>query len=99
MLQLRKKQNKRGQQGLQLALTLGVFTFVIAGFAIGLAAFQSSTSDANASTVIGNGITMLTNLSGQFGTIGTLIGVGLLISVIVVAFVVTRMVGRGGGGF
>lgn len=91
-----KKLSKVGQAGLNLALTIGLVIFVAAGYVIGLAAFADSTTDVNASNFIANGVLMFTNLSGQFGTIGTLIGVGLLIGVIGGAFYVgSRM--RGGG--
>lgn len=93
-----KKFAKRAQGGIGLALSLGLAIFVMAGFVIGLAAFNASTSDANATAFLDDGLLMFTNLGGQFGTIGTLIGVGILIAVIGGAFVVGRRV-QGGGGF
>lgn len=74
---------------------------------IGLAAFQDSQCLAepcvgenatNTSQFLGSGLTMFDNFGGQLGTIGTLIGVALLIAVIVGAFAVGR-VGGGSGGF
>lgn len=89
---------KRAQSGLGVAMSIGVALFVMAGLIIGLAAFNASTSDGNATLFLSNGLLMFSNLSGQFGTIGTLIGVGLLIGVIGAAFVLGRR-GLGGGGF
>jgi len=88
---------KTGQAGLNLALSIGLVIFVMAGFVIGLGAFASSTTNANATSFINQGITMFSNLGSQFGTIGTLIGVGLLIAVIAGAFVVGSVAKNRGG--
>lgn len=68
---------------LTIGLSLGVAVMVFATFAIMLAAFNSSTTDGNASTIIGNGMTFLVNLTGQLGTIGTIAGVLLLLGLVV----------------
>ena len=89
---------KRGLMQLQMALSIGITLFIMAGLIIGLAAFNASTADANATAFLDNGLDMFTKLSGQFATIGTLLGVGILIAVIGGAFIYLGS-RRGGGGF
>lgn len=93
-----KKHAKRGQmQLLGFIISIGVTIFVIGGLVLGLAAFNSSTTDANATSFLNSGLDMFQNFGSQLGTVGTLVGVGLLIAVIVGAFAVGRLRGGGGG--
>ena len=62
-----------------------VFTSAISGVGvIVLAALNSSTTNTDAQSAIGNGVTGITNFTAQFGTIGTVIGVVFLLGIVVV---------------
>lgn len=67
-----------------LPFVLGFFGVGVIGavFVIVLAALQGSTTNADAITVINQTITLFTNFSAQFGTIGTVAGVLLLVVLI-----------------
>ncbi len=79
--------NKKGQAmnvGTVAAIGIGLATaaIVFAVYSIVLAAFNSSTSDANATAIITNGQNFMVNLTTQFGTIGTVGGVLLLLGLV-----------------
>ena len=66
------------------AAVLGLGTAVI-GTGISvlvLAGFNDSTTNGQAETVFGNGITMFTNFTGQLATVGTIAGVLLLVGLV-----------------
>lgn len=78
-----------------------VMSLVMAGLFIGagvlaLTAFKSGSSSASANTTVDNVVTGLTNVSTQFGTVGTMVGIGLILLIIVGVFVFARG-GRNGG--
>jgi len=87
-LKLTSKMSKKGQAVntntiMTIGLSLGLAVMIFATFAIMLAAFNDSTTDGNATIIIGNGMTFLVNLTGQLGTIGTIAGVLLLLGLVV----------------
>lgn len=62
--------------GLAFAIiSIGVTVLVIVGF-------NDSTTNAQATVVFGNGLTMLTNFTSQLGTVGTIAGVLLLVGLV-----------------
>ncbi len=85
------KMNKKAQ-----AITFGnaprlVLLFVLIGMVLGagviaLAAFRDSTTDAAAQTAINNTIDGASNLSAQLPTVGTILGVGLILVVVIGVF-------------
>jgi len=101
-----KRMGKRGffDTGLVFRAVLGTASIVIAlaAIALALAQLRTASSDANFTQTIGNGQQMGTNLSAQLPTVGTMIGVAILIAVIFGAllggmYLANR--GKGGGGF
>ena len=97
-----KKIKKKGQVsfgGLPgIVSSVGLAVLFMAAMAVALVAFQNSgsvTTNIHANQTITNGLTFLTNLSGQLGTVGVMIGVGLIILAVVSAFFFLR--GKGGG--
>lgn len=66
-----------------IGMGLGVGVILLGVLAIVLAAFSDATTDANATVIIGNGQTFLSNFTGQFGTIGTVAGVLLLFGLVI----------------
>ena len=72
-----------------------ILTLVVVG-ALALAGFvtwqalDDSTTNANAGLFLGNITTMFVNVGAQLPTIGTIIGVGLLIGIVIASFVVAR---------
>ena len=64
-----------------------VFIAILGGVGlITLAAFSSSTTDTNAKAGIANGTSSLSNLMVQMPTVGTIMGVGIILLVVFVAF-------------
>ena len=88
-----KKMSKKGMISMgdipTMALSAGLAVMIMAVLAIVLAAFGSSTTDGNATEVIANGQSFLTNFTAQLGTVGTIFGVMLLLGAV--------LVGIGGG--
>jgi len=74
---------------LQWTITAGITLLIISGIVIGVGAFRDSIAD-NTTTgyqVLNDTLNMFENTGDQLATVGTMIGVGLLIGVILVAFV------------
>jgi len=72
---------KKGMSHPVIWFILGFFGVGLIGavYVIVLAALRTSTTDADAETVLNNTIELFTNFSGQFGTIGTIVGVLVLL--------------------
>lgn len=86
--------SKKGNFAMQspvVAFILGFFGvgIIAAIYVIVLAALKDTTTDADALSVIGNTTTLFKNFTLQFGTIGTVAGVLLLV-------VLIALVGVGG---
>ena len=83
--------NKKGQ-----AITFGnaprlILLFVLIGMVLGagviaLASFEDTTTDVGSSTVLNNTIQGSINLSAQLPTVGTILGVGLILVVVIGVF-------------
>ena len=91
-----KHNNKKGQVTLQ---NLGaiVLLLVVAGLVATLASDIVSdinadqTANSAAANASSNTLTGLLNLTGQFGNVGTVIGAGLIIGILLTAFAVRRL--------
>ena len=74
--------------------SLTMTLILVGGLALGgfvtWQALADSTTNTGATSFLNNITTMMGNIGSQLPTVGTIIGVGLLISVVVVAFVVAR---------
>ena len=89
---------KKGQ-----AITFGnapklILLFVLIGMVLGagviaLASFRDTTTDADASTTLNNTIDGSVNLSEQLPTVGTILGVGLILVVVIGVFAFFAMRG------
>lgn len=82
--------NKKGQMAGNNLVTVFVVSFIAVLISIGvgvlvLDAFNSSTTNGAAQTVFGDGITMLSNFTGQLPTIGTIAGILLLVVLVALA--------------
>jgi len=80
-----KRMNRKGQVGgwvsFGLGLAISVVSFVV--LAIMLGALQTSqTTNSLPYNISGNGLTFLSNVTGQLGTAGTILGVSLLLVII-----------------
>ncbi len=85
------KINKKGQNQLNIAIAIGIGLLVIAGLVIATAAFRDTqTAGSVASNVLNETVNMYDNLSEQLPTVGTILGVAILIGVIVGSFLVGR---------
>jgi len=83
---------KKGQMNLATnQVVSALFLIVIVGaVALALSGFRDGlTVGGTAYNATDNGLTMVGNVTTQFGTVGTLIGVGILIAVVFVFFRVT----------
>ena len=88
-----RKINKKGvsfQEMPNMILTLVIVGGLALGGFVTWQALADSTSNTDATAFLGNITLMFTNLGTQLPTIGTIIGVGLLIAVVVGAFVIGR---------
>jgi len=65
------------------AMGIGIGVILVGVLAIVLSAFKDATNDSTAQTTISNGQTFLSNLTGQFGTIGTVAGVLILFGLVI----------------
>ncbi len=75
-----------------ILLTFGVAVIFGAVIAIVLAAFRDTqTVDTSAYNISVNGLLGVQNISTYFSTSGTLIGVGILITIVIAAFAFGRM--------
>ena len=75
--------------GMALAFVLFVVVVSVGGQV--LAGIQSSqTANSVAYNATGYGLTGITNLSNQSGTIGTVIGAAVLIGIVIAAFAMSR---------
>lgn len=87
---------KKGQAislgNLPTIVALLVVAGLVATFASDIVADVNADQTANsaAANVSANGLTGLLNLSGQFGNIGTVVGAGLIIGILIAAFAVSR---------
>ncbi len=90
------KTNKRGQVGsgqVAIAIALGIGLLVIGGLTVATQEFRDT---LNATTqpvefgVLNNTLNMYDNLATQLPTVGTILGVAILIGVIVGSFLVGR---------
>lgn len=84
---------KRGQlQGAQnIAIGLVTLVLIVAVGAIVIGDFQDTTTENSSEyNVTSDGLTGLTNMSTQFGTVGTVAIAAVLISLVVGAFAVGR---------
>ena len=94
------KTNKKGQVSFSnapnLVIALVIMGLVSAAGVIALVAFRNGSTDATANTTITNTITSISNFSAQLGTVGTMLGVGLLVAIVLAIFAFGGR-GRGGG--
>lgn len=91
--------DKKGQ-----AITFGnaprlILLFVLIGMVLGagaiaLSSFRDSTTDVDASGVLNNTLEGSTNLSAQLPTVGTMLGVGLILVVVIGVFAFFAVGGR-----
>lgn len=88
---------KKGQQinlgNLATIVLLLVVAVLVTAFAADIVEDINADQTANsaAANITTDGNTGLLNLSGQFGNIGTVIGAGLIISILLGAFLVRRI--------
>ena len=75
-------------------LSLGLMAIISAAVTIALIAFRNGSTDATANTSITSGVTGISNFTGQLGTVGTMLGISLVLVVILSVF----GFGRGKGG-
>lgn len=93
---------KRGQaitlgKAPQLVLLLALTAMIGAAAALAVASFQSSTTVGSyAYNISRDGLTSLNNLSRQIPTVGTVVGVALIVVVVIGAF--AFFIGRQDGG-
>ncbi len=83
--------SRKGQLAGATNIAIGLVTLVlvVAVGAIVLGDFQDTqTADSAPHNITGDGLTGLTNMSTQFGTVGTIAIAAVLISLVVGAFVV-----------
>lgn len=80
-LMSRRGQAAGGWASFGVALAISVVSFVV--LAIMLGALQTSqTANSLPYNISGNGLTFLSNVTGQLGTAGTILGVSLLLVII-----------------
>ena len=95
--------NRKGQvvnfgNAAGLVISLVVMVLVAAAGIIGVIAFKNSnSSSAAANTSLDYGVTGIGNFTAQMPTVGTMLGIGLVLLVIVGVFAYGIM-RRGGGG-
>jgi hypothetical protein len=89
--------NKKGQitfgNAPSVVISLVLMGMVAAAGVIALVAFRNGSSDATANTSITSAVTGIGNFTTQLGTVGTMIGVGLILLVVLGVF---GMRNRGG---
>lgn len=94
------KQLKMGNRGIGAIDTLiGLVAGIMVVVALLYAMIQLGTSlnNSNVTAVVNNTATGVVNFSSQLGTLGTLLGVGLFIAVILGAIYFGGRMSRGGG--
>lgn len=68
-------------------VVLGIIAFVGAAVALGLSAFQADlTANSYAYNITTDMLTSIDNMVSQMPTVGTIIGVGLLVGIVIGAF-------------
>lgn len=72
---------------LGFAFTAGIVMLMLAGSVLGIVAFKTTIATGAAYDLLGSTLTMFTNFAAQLGTVGTMLGVGLIVGVIGIAFV------------
>lgn len=90
---MQKQLNKKGQVARQTSIVigLGISLLILGGVVIGVQEFRDTlTNTTSGYEILNDTLTMFSNFGDQLGTVGTLLGVGLLIGVILGAFVVGR---------
>ena len=93
--------NKKGQAITlgslpQVALILALIALITGAAAIAVTSFRdTTTASSGAYNITTQGLSSLTNLSTQMPTVGTIIGVVVIITVVIGAFAFGR--GQGGG--
>ena len=98
------KMTKKGQVSFSNAptmiISLVVMGLVAAAGLIGLAAFRSSYTGSSSmiNTTIDNSISGVGNFTAQLPTVGTMLGIGLVLLIIVGVFAYGLMRRGGGGG-
>lgn len=94
------KKSKKGQVGLNsvvpIALT-ALFIGVIALVLINVRSDSSITTNDAAYNAISDGLTMITNVTGKLGLLGTMIGLGLVVVAALLFFGGRRQKGGGFG--
>ena len=76
---------------LRYAVTLGLMLLVIAGVVIGVQEFRDTQANTTVQyEILNDTLNLFDNAASQLPTVGTMIGVGLLISVILIAFVARK---------
>lgn len=78
-----------------VVIALVLMGLVAAAGVISLVAFRSTSSDATANTSINNAVTGIGNFTAQLGTVGTMVGIGLILLIVLGVFAFR---GKGGGG-
>lgn len=96
------KMTKKGQvvnfsSAINFVIALVVMGLVAAAGLIALVAFKNTSSSANANTSIDYAVSGVSNFTAQLPTVGTMIGVGLVLLIIVGVFAFGLM-RKGGGG-
>lgn len=91
-----KHNNKEGQvtlQNLGAIVLLLVVAGLVATFASDIVSDINAdqTTNSAAANASSNTLTGLLNLTGQFGNVGTVIGAGLIIGILLTAFAVRRL--------
>lgn len=94
---------KKGQvvnfsSALTFVVSLVVMGLIAAAGVIALVAFKATSSSATANTSIDNAVTGVSNFSAQLPTVGTMIGIGLVLLIIVGVFAFGLMRRGSGGG-
>lgn len=72
----------------KLALVVGISGFMLAAIALGLTAFNDTlTANSYAANITTDMLTTLDNITTQLPTVGTIIGIAILVGVVVGGFV------------
>ena len=75
--------NSRGQGAVEWVYTLIIIGFLVGAGLLALGAFQGAmTANSAEANATGDVITSIGNFSTQLGTVGTMIGISLLIAVV-----------------
>ena len=76
---------------LRWTVTAGLMLLVIAGVIVGVQEFRDTQTNTTIQyEILNDTLNMFENTGDQLATVGTMIGIGLLISVILIAFVARK---------